>query len=815
MSNLLGDLRFALRSLRRVPTFTAVVVPTIAVAIGANAAVFSLVDALVLRPFPVPNAERLIVPFETVPASGTLRASIAPANFLDLAKASALESLDAYLWWDANLSGDGTPERLQGTQVTPTFFETLGVKTAHGRTLGADAASAEAQTVVVSHALWQRRFSGDAELVGKALRLNGRDYVVVGIAPPEFSFPYGSEVWAPLFFDAEAASDRSRHYLNGFGLLAEGATVDEANQELAAIGARLEREYPDTNEGRGARAVSLAEGVADIGARPFLTLWQSAVLLVLLLACINVGALTVARGHDRQRELALRTALGASRRRIASQLLVESALVAAAGAALGLGLAAVLLEVLRDAMPAHIRRFVIGWEQINVDERVLVATSVAAVVSTLAFGLLPAWRATRREAVGRLAGSGSRGTDGVARQRSRSMLVMLEVAVALTLLVAAGLSIRGTARMLAEDRGYDPDGLLTFSVSLREDRYPGEEERIRFAENLVASLTSLPGVRSADIANVLPSAGNESTRRVLIEGDEARPISEVPLLQYRVVTQGFFETMGVPLLDGRMFTTADREDSVPVAIISKNTATRHFGEGSALGKRLRRARPPRAEGGEEASLPWIEVVGVVDEMEHDWFPTTGDAAFYRPLRQQPQGDFAVAVRTAGDPVAITPLVREELARLDPEQPIFDVFTQQQRIWDRLIGLRYASTLMGMFGGVALLLAAIGLFGLMSYTVSQRNREIGVRIALGADRRSVLLATLGRALGVTLAGLALGLVLAFAVGKVMSRVLFGTVELNALTFVQYGGILLVIAVLAALVPARRALRIDPATVLRSE
>ncbi len=809
MINLLKDLRFAVRTLARKPGFSLTIVGTLALALGANAAVFSIVDALVLNPFPIPGIERLVMLWETVPQRGEDRDDLAPANFLDWsAQSGSLQELVAFYWWDANLSDTGEPERLQGTRVTPGFLELLGVTAASGRLLATDRAEvAQDQTVVISHGLWQRRFGGDPAVVGSEVLINGERFVIVGVAQENFEYPYGSEVWAPMVFTPEEAQDRASHYLQVIGRLAPGQSVAAVQRELDVIASRLAAEFPATNDGRGARAQELSRAVVDIGAPAFLAVWQVTVICILLIACINVAGLLLARGSDRYREMSLRAALGAGRWHIVRQLLTENLVLSLSGSVLALPLAWASVDVLRSAMPARIRRFVVGWDQIDIDLRVLAVTVGLAVLATLVFGLVPALTATRSDVSAGLR-EGARGvSSGSWRQRWRTALVVGQVSVALMLLVASGLSIRGTLRAATSDQGYVPAGVMSVEIDLPERVYPDPAQRRQFYQSLVESLQSTPDVEAATAANVLPSSGSGHNITIEIEGQPLEREAERPVVHYRVITPGFFDTLRIPLTSGRAFTPSDRADSAPVAIVSRKLAERFWPGENAIGRRLRFGR--------EDNRPWATIVGITGDVTHDWFLGGPQPTLYVPFDQFPRGGMRVAVRMRGDETGAAGLIRETVRKIDPNQAIFNEFTMSQLLWDRMLGLRYAASVMAVFGGIALLLSGVGLYGLMAYTVSRRTHEIGVRVALGAGRQQVLRLVLKRGIAITIAGVAAGLLLAWVAGSLMASTLFGTVLLEPSTFLIFAGVLVAASLLATYLPARRALSIDPVEALRVE
>ncbi len=809
MSSLFRDFRYAFRSLRRQPAFAATVVATLALGLGANSAVFSIVDALVLRPFPIPGVERLTMMWETIPERGEDRGAVSPANFLDWrAQTTVFGQMAAFEWWDANLTGGDRPERIQGTRATPGFLRMLGVEPALGRTLpDAERDDSLKRGVVLSHRLWTQRFGGDPSILGKPVLLDGETYDVVGVAAKDFDYPYGTDVWAPLVFGPEEAAERDKRYLEVIGRLKDGVTVQQAENELTLVAARLATEHPAENAGRGARLLALNRAVIDIGAPAFLAVWQATVLFVLLIACVNVANLLLVRGADRRREVALRLALGAGRRQVVRQLMTENLLLSLTGAAASLPLAWVGVHLLRTGLPERVRRYVVGWDQIDVDTRLLLFTAAAAVGAALLFGLLPAWSASRQSLVGSLRESGRGTLRSGGRMRGRSLLVVGEVALALMLLVASGLTIRGTLRLVQGDQGFRPDGLITMELELPENAYKEESRRAAFYESLVEKVQRLPTVQSADVTNVVPSGFSNSSRSLEVEGRPVERRTELPSADFRVISSGYFATMGIPMKAGRAFDTRDRSDTSPTAVVSALAAEKLWPGEDPLGKRF------RIDG--EKDAPWRIVVGVCDDVIQNWFLGGARATFYLPLAQSPRLGMHLVARVAGKPESVVPAIRAELAKLDPNQPVFNIISMNDLLVERTIGLRYAAVMMGVFGLIALALAAVGLYGLMAYTVRQRSHEIGVRVALGADRRAILGLTLRRAAVLTGLGVAIGLLLSLGAGRLMESSLFGTVSLDPETFAFFALVLTLVSLAASLIPARRALKIDPAAALRLE
>ena len=779
---------------------------TLALGIGANAAIFSLVDALILRPFPIPDLDRLVKLYDLAPNTEWQRGGVAPANFLDWeAQSEHLDKLVAFEWWDVNLTGGDHPERLQGSLVTPGFLETLGVKPQLGRTLALDAEDVGARTAVLSHAAWSQRFGNDPDVVGQTMLLNGEHYDIVGVAEEGFNYPFGTEIWAPLWLDAEAAAIRDIHYLEVIGRLAPDSSVVDARAELDLIAGRLEQEYPKTNSGRRINTMKLGDAVIDIGTPTFLYMWQATSVFVLLIACVNVANLILARGSDREKELSLHIALGAGRGRVIRRLLTENLLLSLLGALAALPLAGLGVELMRSSLPGHIQRFVVGWDQIDLDWHVLGFTAIVAVATALIFGLIPAIQASRPDLTAALREGGRGNSDGRVRQRGRNVLIVFEVALALTLLVASGLSIQGTMRLVDADRGYDVDGLMTMEIALPEGKYEEDEAQLQFYRAVLSGVRTLPGVVSADAVNILPSSGSNSSRSIDIEGAPVENVSERPTAHFRVATASLFETMRIPILQGRGFGSEDRADSALVAVVSEKFARRSWPGEDPLGQRFRYGTEQR----------WWTVVGVSGDVLHDWFLQEPRPTFYLPMEQAPRLAMFLAIRTSGPPADVTAGVRSHVLRADADQPIFNVRTMRTLVSERLIGLKYLATVMGIFGAIALMLSAVGIYGVMAYSVSQRTHEIGLRVALGAARRDVLQLTVGQALRVTAFGIAIGLVLAFFISRLMESTLFGVIQLDAVTFAVLATALASVSVVAGYVPARRALAVDPAIALRAE
>jgi putative ABC transport system permease protein len=807
MSGLWRDVRLAARLLAHERAFAFIVVLTLAVGLAANATVLALVDGLVLRPFPLRDIDRLVQVFGAAPEPGPLadRREVSPADFVDWQREVRGADLVALAWWDATIAGKTDPERLQGFKVSPAFFQAMGVGVGAGRGFAAEEGQPGRDRVaVISDALWHRRFAADPAIVGRMVTLDGEPHLIVGIAPPKFDYPYGSDVWAPLAFAPDALAQRQQRYLSVIGRLRDGVSAAQVQAEVAATAARLARLFPTSNRGWTVNVMPLAASVVDIGARAFLVVQQVATLLVLLLACVNVANLLIVRAADRSKELALRVALGASRWRVIRLLVIESLTLAVAGALGAIPLAWAALQACRAAMPPNIARFIRGWEEVDVDLRVVGALAVLAVASTVLFGLLPAVRASQVSLNDALK-TGGRGSGSGGRHRLRHTMVVVEVALALTLLIAAGLSVRGTTTVLFRDDGYDPDGVMTLRVSLLGTRYETPDKRRAFFEGLVEDARGALGIEGAAMASIAPASMRNASSAIVIEGQPVADAAERRSADFRITTPGYFETLRIRMLAGRDFGRGDTAAAMPVAIVSETMARRYW-TGDPIGRRFK---------GEGPDDKWVTVVGISRDVHHTWFMNEAAPTFYVPFAQAPVSDMVLLLRGAGDPSPLAAAGRHLVLSRDAGQPVYEVRSLRQARSEGAVGLTFAATFMGVFGLVGLLLAGVGIYAIMAYAVRQRTHEIGVRLALGARPREVIATTLGRGLRLTAIGLVVGLAGAYALGSLMERTLFGSIRVDALTFVVFTAVLALAAIAASVVPARRALRVDPIVALRNQ
>jgi putative ABC transport system permease protein len=809
MSSVGADVKYAVRAIRKRPGASLVVAFTLALGLGVNATVLGMMDALLLRPFQFRDYPRLVVLWETVRGASE-REAVAPANFFDWqAHAQSVEQLAAWAWLDATLSGRGEPERVQGFRVSSGFFELLGIVPSLGRTFTRDDERLGShRRVVLGDGLWKRRFGADPAIVGTDIIVDGEAFTVVGVAPLRFAFPVGSELWVPLAFTPARANDREDRSLTVAGRLASGRSLDDAQAEMDVIGRALSQQYPRTNSDRGVAVRSLSTAFREGSTVPFVGILQVAAGLVLLVACANVAGLLLARAVDRQRELALRTALGAARTRIVRQLVTETMVLGLFSSVLALLLARVGLDALRASIPAETARFVEGWDNLRLDGRLVAAVPALAIGVGLLIGLVPAIAATRTDVTDALR-EGDRGAiGGVRRQRGRQALVVAEIALALSVLIAAGLTLAGGVRLVNQPGGFDSRGLLTLQIPLPDSKYREPGSSREFASALLAQLEAVPTVQHAALANILPASGWSPSMQFVVDHDPFPDPARRPRSGYRAVSPDYFDVMRIPILSGRRFSSIDRDGNQPVAMVSASLARRYWPDQDPVGRRL------RLEGSENG---WLHIVGVSGDVKmYNWWDGEDPLAVYVPIRQAPlQGLVYAAVRTHGDQNIVTGAVREAVRAVDPLLPVTHVRTMREAIGESSAGLTNLAMLMGICGGIGLVLSVVGIYSVMSYAVSQRTHEFGVRMALGASGRDLLRMTLREAGILTGLGLTLGCLMAIALGKLLGSALFGLVSLDATPFLALGLGLAIVSLAAACIPASRALKLDPATILRGQ
>jgi putative ABC transport system permease protein len=814
METLLQDIRFGLRMLLKSPSLSIVATIALALGIGANTAIFSVVNAVLLRPLPYAHPESLFAVYETNLQRGGVRGSHSYPNFFDLrSQTTTFERIGAYHNSDFIMTGRGEPARLQGSVVTADVLQLLGVAPILGRTFlpDEDKPTETGRVVVLSQQLFQKRFGSDPSIVGQNITLDGNSYTVIGVMPAAFEFPIQNEpveLWTTISDDASGKEPitqaRGAHFLRAIGRLKPGTNLEQAQSDLNAIASRLEQQYPDTNTKRGLRLEpALAALVGDI--RPALLILLGAVACVLLIACANVANLLLARATSRHKEMAVRAALGASRIRVIRQLLTESVLLSLLGGAVGLLLAVwwsdLLIALGREDIPRAIH--------VGIDWRVLGFTLGVSLLTGLIFGLVPAFHSSKTELVESLKEGGRGTSEGARRHRMRNALAIGELAVAVILLVAAGLLIKSLWRLQHVKTGLEPENVLTFNVAVPETRYEWEQQ-VRFFTDLKTRLESSPGIQSASSILPLPLNGDRFVISFQIDG---RPVArkDEPSAEFFSCGVGFFKTMGIPIIKGRDFDERDKHGSTPVIIISEEFARQFFPNEDPIGKRVK----PGISTIEDEETTMREIIGVVGDIRNIDLSTPPKPAYYMPQTQMPFSQMVMVAKTANDPHTVVSGATKEVAAMDADVPVFSVKTMPEFLSASVATPRFSTTLLSIFAAVALVLTVVGLYGVMSYSVAQRTNEIGIRLALGAQPRDVLLMIVKQGSRLILFGLAIGLLGAYALTRLIASLLFGVTAKDPLTFAAVALLLALIALLACYVPALRATRVDPMEALRCE
>jgi putative ABC transport system permease protein len=805
MNGLLHDVRRAVRGLRRSPAFVAVALVTMAAGIGASTAIFSAVDGVLLRPLPYPRPDRLVAVYSTRLPDRATGSSVSYPDVEDFrAQAPSLASLAAYRGAGAVIGG-GEPEYVPAARVMPGFFDVLGVTPALG-TLLPPSAPDTTQVVVLTHGLWRRRFAGDPAVVGRKVVLDGRPFTVAGVLPARFRAPgEASEatLFVPLALDgADNLKERGSRYLRAVGRLRDGATRAQAAAELDAIAQGLGRAYTESNEGRGVLVRALHEDLVG-DARAPLTVLMAAVLCVLLIAGTNIAHLLLPRALARRREIAVRVALGASRARVARELLVEVLLLWSLGAAAGAAVAAWAVSALVALAPPDTPRLL----DIGVDTRVLAFAMASALATGLLFGVAPALAATR-VAPGDALREGGR-SAGLARRRASSVLVVAEMALALVLLVGAGLALGTLRRLIQEPPGFDPEGVLTAEISLPAARYEGAARRGAFYSSLLERLRALPGVTSAALVTPLPLSG-ETLTAISKVPDRPQPVSERPRINYHAASPAYFDVMRIPLRRGRLLSDDDRRGSRAVAVVSETAARALFPGQDPIGRRFEMGITV-----DDDDPTQFEVVGVVGDVHQADLRSAPEPAAYVPHAQHVWGWTTVVVRSGGPLAPLAAALRREVARLDPEQAVMETRAMSDRLSGSLAAARLVAALLTLFAAVAVLLAAVGLYGVLSTLVAQRTPEIGLRMAIGAEVRHVLGMVVGHAARMAALGIVAGALAAAALSRLMGALLFRIAPHDPSTFAAVAAALFAVALAAAARPAWRAAHVDPAAALRDE
>lgn len=793
------DLRHAARMLRKSPGFAIIAIATLAIGIGANAAIFSVVDAVLLRPLAYRDPGRLVWVRETQPQLDDAPATA--ADFLDWAATSRSVELAASEYRGWVLTGRGAPQRVAGARVTPNLFSLLGTRPLLGRTLvSSDAAGGASSRFVVGESFWRSHLGSPP--VGTVVRLNGQPYELVGVMPKDFDHPQQTDIWTLLNMTPEQRADRDSHYLQVIGRLAPGATLEGANAELETLTARLRKDFPKSNAGHGARMVPLRDELVGSLRRTVLVL-LTAVSMVLLLACVNLGNLILAKNAARSREIAIRAAIGAGRSRLVRQLLTESALLSLLGGAAGIAVAAWGVELLSRARPFSFS----DASPIRIDARILLFTLGASVATTLLFGLTPAF-AMARGSLNEALGSAGRTTGGLRRSRGRTALAIGEIAVALALLIGAGLMIRSASRLAGTDPGFQSANvLLTADLVLPDTRYREDDALRAFARASVSSVAGVPGVSGVALTNSPPLAGRNTSGDFKIEGRPDWAPGKEPLAQYRVVTPGYLRLLSIPVRRGRGITDADQENSLPVALVNDALATRFFPGANPIGERL------QIEWGKDQA--WRTIVGVVSNVRGERLEDAPMPEIYFPFAQHPIENPIILLATAQPPERMLAPVRSAVWSIDRDLPLRALVPMSQIIADSYARRRFSAMLLTVFGFAALLIATLGVYGVLSQLVSERRKEIGIRLTLGAQRSDVFRLIAGRGVLLTCAGIGIGIVAALFLTRALGALLYEVSPTDPLTFAALALLMGVVSLLASSIPAHRATRVDPIVALRAD
>jgi putative ABC transport system permease protein len=799
------DVRLGVRTLVHSPIFTVVTVLSLALGIGANTAIFSVVSGLLLQPLPYSEPEQIVDVWHTPPQQsfpGLDRFSVSPANYIDWkAQSTTFEQMAVYTYTGLSLSTSNDPLPLIGAVVSSDFFSVLRSNPMQGRTFTPDEEQpGRDQVVVLSNGLWQRAFGANPNIVGQTVTLNSRSFTVVGIMPAGFEFPREAELWVPLAWDEKERQVRSIHDYLVVARLKPNVSLQQAKAEMNTISSRLEQQYPEENKGWGAVVIPLREDlVGEI--RTALLVLFCAVGFVLLIACANVANLMLARGANRQKEMAVRIALGAGRARLVRQLLTESVLLAVIGGVLGL-----LLAIWGSKMLVQLGSLPASADT-GIDTWALGFTLLVSFGAGIIIGIVPALQFTKASLSETLKqGSGRTGGSPI-KQHTRKALVISEVALSLVLLIGAGLMIRSFWKLQNVDPGFDTHNALTMSVFLTPIRYSEPHQILAFLDRAIEQIRAVPGVVSVGATTTIPLSGGGSTQPFSIEGRPAGAIGEQPMAQTRYITPDYFKAIGIPLRQGRVFTDQDRDKSVPVVIISEAMARRFFPGENPIGKRL----TPSFHSEQGAR----EIVGIVGDIKAGGLETDSSTMMYLPYKQSPRPFMSFVVRTASSPESSIQSVSRAIYSIDKEQALTDVQTMDQVLTKSLSGRRFNMTLLLTFAGVALLLATVGVYGVMNYTVTLRRRELGIRMALGAEARDVLRLVLRQGLTLTLIGVAAGLISAYALTRLMASLLYGVTATDFLTFGSVSAVLILVGLAASYVPARRATKVNPTIALRTE
>ncbi|MEO8026435.1 MAG: ABC transporter permease [Bryobacteraceae bacterium] len=798
----MSDLRYAVRSLRAQPGFTLVAVLALAFGIGATTSIFTVINGVLLRPLPYEQPDRLVWFWSGSTGSLISRAGIAPKDFEEYRKETkSFDRLAGFLFGSWNLTGDGSPSRLLGVRVTDGFFETLGVKPILGRTFMADEQREGRNDIVIfSYAFWQREFGGDKDILGRKVTMDGKTFEVVGVMPAGFQFPPESDMWAPLALGGSQMENRFR-VLRMIGRIRPGVAKEQAEADAANVASRLAREYPESHrDGGGVHLVTLEqEAVGSV--RTTLMLFLAAVGLVLLIACANVANLLLARAVGRQKELAIRNAVGATRGRLIRQLLVESGVLALLGGLLGLALSFAGVRMLLSLNTGTLPRA----QEVGVDFVVLGFALAVSLGTGLIFGIIPALRASRVDPQRVMQETARGSSSGIGGQRVRGIVVVTEVALSAMLLIGAGLLGRSLDRMLAEKPGFDPDNLLTVQVALTDRSYADKNRCIAFFHQLLDQIESTPGVQAAGASNRIPLSGETNEMGFWMDGQPRTPQNRL-MTSNRVITRGYFHAMSAPLLAGRSFEWSDTADKPPVSLVNEAFASKYFPGQSAIGKRVTY----------DLGYPMVaEIIGVVGNFRQAGLGADPLPEVYTPVTQTTIAGLTLVIRSKIAPGALIASVRKEIDSIDRNVPTYNIRPMTQLVAQSISQPRFRSTLLAIFSVAAMFLASLGIYGVIAYSVTERSNEIGIRMALGAHPSDVFRLVVGHGLTLAAVGLAIGIGASLMLGRFLRSVLYGVSELDPVTYLSAIALFMAVAGLASFLPARRALRVDPMRALRHQ
>lgn len=809
MANILQDLRYGLRVLLKSPGFTALAVIALALGIGANTAVFSVAIAFLRKPVALPNLDRLVMLLSLPPGETLNFSSVSPADYLDWkAQSHSYEEIAVWKYNDVNLTGTDEPEKLVGGFVSANFLDTVGVQPAIGRAfLPEEEQSGRDQEVILSHGLWQQRFGSDPAIIGKTMLLDGKKYNIVGVASRDFAFPVGVEVWLPLALRPEEQTLRSARTLFPLLRVKPGISVRDVRAEMATIEGRIAKQFPETEAGWTVKVLPVGVFVSGEQTNQYCQLLIGAVIFVMLIACANVANLLLARAATRNKEIAVRQALGAGRVRIVYQLLTESVLLAMVSAVFGLIFGKIGISLLRYYMPPSVEKYLPMWKHVKLEPDVFWYTVAVALLAGILSGIAPAFQTSRSYIHDALKEGGRGNSEGRDNQRLRTIFVTSEVALSLILLVGAGLMSKGVRSLLVVNQNLEPKSILTMHVSLPESEYKSPQLQAEFFDRALQKLKTIPGVKAAMVATEVPYGSEEVDNSVSIQNRPARA-GEFRNANIENVNADYFNAFHIPLRAGRLLEESDGPEQAPVVVVSQRFAQQFFPGEDAIGKFIK-------AGGGDPKSPWAKIVGVVGDIKYGVFETQIAPPIYFPYRQAPQAFTYMAIKTDRDPMAFVRAVHNEIATIDPKLPVSEFFTLEKVFSDQVLGLSYVAVMLTVMGIIALVLSAVGVYGVMAYSVTARTQEIGVRLAIGAQPRDVLRLVISRGILITAVGLLTGLPVAWGLAQLMASLIYGVSAGDLTTFVFITLLMGAITLVACYVPTRKAMSVDPIIALRYE